>query len=129
MFKQEQPPRGNPPKKCSANAKQKPKENTLAEEYSPQSWICNFTKSHLRIGAPSQVYCTLTEHSHRKVPPKGWFCIDKQLVKILKKDFVERNLRNSWENHCFNWLLSLKTFICTIWQNFLIKENKLTCNK
>lgn len=113
------------PQMQNKNQRRKPTRRSIPHK----AEYATLLKSHLRTGAPPQVYYTLTEQSPRKAPPKGWFCIDKQLVKILKKDFVKKILRISWETHCFKWLLSLKTFIHTIWQNFLVKENKLTCNK
>ena len=49
-------------------------------------------KSHPHTGSPLQIRCTLTKHAPRRTSPKGCFCIDIQLVKILKLDFVKRNL-------------------------------------
>ena len=49
-------------------------------------------KSHPRTGSPPQIRCTLTKHSPRRTSPEGCFCSDIQLVKILKLDFVRRNL-------------------------------------
>ena len=49
-------------------------------------------KSYPRTGSPPQIHCTLTEHLPRRTSSEGSFCIDIQLLKILKLDFVKRNL-------------------------------------
>ena len=49
-------------------------------------------KSHPRTGSPPQIHCILTKTSPRRTSPEGCFCIDVQLVKILKLGFVKRNL-------------------------------------
>ena len=120
-----------PPKKCSANVKQKPQENTHAEEWSPQRCICNF----IEIIPPHRCSPANWLHTHRNPPrrtsPEGCFCIDIQLVKNLKLDFVRKKLSKSknWWDHCFSWLWLLETFLNTTWQNFLVRVKKLTCHK
>ena len=72
MFRQKQIPRGNnPPQK---------------------SCIYNSIEITFHTGSPLQIRCTLTKHAPRGRSPEGCFCIDIQLVKILKLDFVKRNL-------------------------------------
>ena len=123
-------PRGNnPQKQCYANAKQKPQKNTHAGELSIEITLLNHT-SHWSFPINSL-------YTHRKPPRRIFlesrFCTDIQLVKILKLDFVKRNLLKvkthetidiSWLP--YDWLWLLKTFIYIIWQNFLVREKKIS---
>ena len=87
-----QTPRGNNPplkKKCSANAKQKPQENTHTEEWSPQSCIC----SSIEITPLHRLSPANRLHTHKTLFQKNisgglllyWYLISKL-------DFVKKNL-------------------------------------
>ena len=71
-------------------------------------------KSHSRTGSTPQIRWTLTEHSPRRTSPDGCFCVDIQKVKILKSDFVKRNL------------LKVKTHVDVIKRNLLKVKTRET---
>ena len=95
MFRQKQTPRGNNPppsakkKKCSANAKQKPQENTHIRMWSPQSCICN----SIEITPPRRLSPANQLRTHKTLSQKNisgglllyWYLFSKL-------DFVKRNL-------------------------------------
>ena len=130
MFRQKQTPRGNNlPKKCPTNAKQKPRENTHAEEWSPKSCRRNF----IEITPPHRFSPANSLHTHKTLPQKNisgglllyWYSISKNLeVRFRQKKLIKS--KDSWD-YCFNWLWSLKTFVYIIWQNFLVREKRKTC--
>ena len=121
-------PRGNnPQKQCYANAKQKPQKNTHAGELSIEITLLNHT-SHWSFPINSL-------YTHRKPPRRIFlesrFCTDIQLVKILKLDFVKRNLLKVKTHEtivligCNRWKLS-----CTLFDKISLWHKKeLTCNK
>ena len=131
MFRQKQTPRdNNPSKKCSANAKQKPQENTHTEEWSKQSCICNSIEiTHPHWPSPANRL-----HPHKILSQKnisGRLLLYRYLISKL--DFVKRNLLKVKTHETidilwlpYDWLWLLKTFIYIIWQNFLVREKKIS---
>ena len=130
MFRQKQTPRGNiHPKKCSANAKQKPQENTHTQEWFPLSCICN----SIEIAPPHRLSPANRLHTHKTPSQKNisgglplyWYLISKL-------NFVKRNLlkvKNSWDHWYLVIILRLwllKTFLYINWQNSLVSEKRIS---